>query len=108
MSRTLITNGRVIDPASGTDKKADIAIADGKVAGIGAAPAGFEADRTIDAAGCVVAPMPATLPSAMAMSAFLSVPDAGSMTRPLVISVLLMLRFLRRCSSRPCALRCRR
>ena len=54
--RTLITNGRVVDPASGTDKTADIAIADGKVAGIGAAPAGFEADRTIDASGCVVAP----------------------------------------------------
>jgi dihydroorotase len=53
---TLITNGRVIDPASGTDKKTDIAIADGKIAGIGHAPAGFKAGRTIDAAGCVVAP----------------------------------------------------
>lgn len=51
-----ITNGRVIDPASGTDKKTDIAIADGKIAGIGHTPAGFKADRTIDAAGCVVAP----------------------------------------------------
>ncbi|WP_431127505.1 dihydroorotase [Variovorax paradoxus] len=51
-----ITNGRVIDPASGTDKKADIAIADGKIAGIGNVPAGFKADRTIDAAGCVVSP----------------------------------------------------
>lgn len=51
-----ITNGRVIDPASGTDKKADIAIADGKIAGIGNVPAGFKADRTIDAAGCIVAP----------------------------------------------------
>jgi dihydroorotase len=56
MSRTLITNGRVVDPASGTDKKADIAIADGKIAGIGGIPAGFKADRTIDATGCVVAP----------------------------------------------------
>ena len=56
MSRTLITNGRVIDPASGTDKKTDIAIADGKIAGIGHTPAGFKAERTIDAAGCVVAP----------------------------------------------------
>jgi len=51
-----ILNGRVIDPASGTDKKADIAIADGKIAGIGNTPAGFKADRTIDAAGCIVAP----------------------------------------------------
>ena len=53
----LITNGRVVDPASRTDKKADIAIADGKIAGIGAGvPAGFKADRTIGAAGCIVAP----------------------------------------------------
>jgi len=52
----LISNGRVIDPASGTDKKTDIAIADGRLAGIGHAPAGFKAERTIDAAGCVVAP----------------------------------------------------
>jgi len=53
----LITNGRVVDPASRTDKKADIAIADGKISGIGAGvPAGFKADRTIDAAGCIVAP----------------------------------------------------
>ncbi|KQX24510.1 dihydroorotase [Variovorax sp. Root434] len=52
-----ITNGRVIDPASGTDKKADIAIADGKIAGIGSSiPAGFKAERTIDATGCIVAP----------------------------------------------------
>lgn len=56
MSRTLITNGRVIDPASGTDKKTDIAIADGKIADIGHTPAGFKAERTIDAAGCIVAP----------------------------------------------------
>ena len=52
-----ITNGRVVDPASGTDKKADIAIADGKIAGIGSSiPAGFKAERTIDATGCIVAP----------------------------------------------------
>ena len=53
---TLIINGRVVDPASGTDKKAGIAVADGKIAGIGSVPAGFKADRTIDAAGCIVAP----------------------------------------------------
>ena len=47
-----ITNGRVVDPASGTDQKADIAIADGKIAGIGSSiPAGFQAERTIDASG---------------------------------------------------------
>jgi hypothetical protein len=37
------------------------------------------------------------LPSAMAMSACLSVPDAGSMTRPLVRRMF-MLRYLPRCS----------
>ena len=52
----LITNGRVVDPASGTDKKADIAIADGKITSVGSVPPGFKAERTIDAAGCVVAP----------------------------------------------------
>jgi dihydroorotase len=56
MKTTLITHGRVIDPASGIDKKADIALADGKIVGIGNTPAGFKADRTIDATGCVVAP----------------------------------------------------
>jgi dihydroorotase len=56
MKTTLITHGRVIDPASGTDRKADIALADGKIVGIGNTPAGFKADRTIDATGCVVSP----------------------------------------------------
>src|SRR5687768_4536480 len=53
---TLIINGRVVDPASGTDKKADIAIADGKITSVGSVPPSFKAERTIDAAGCVVAP----------------------------------------------------
>ena len=52
----LITNGRVVDPASGLDRVADIAIADGKIRAIGALPAGFEVERTLDAAGCIVAP----------------------------------------------------
>ncbi|QFZ83342.1 dihydroorotase [Variovorax paradoxus] len=52
----LITNGRVIDPASGTDQQTDIAIADGKIAGIGHAPAGFKPERTLDATGCIVTP----------------------------------------------------
>ena len=51
----LVTHGRVVDPASGVDQQADIAIADGKIAGIGAIPAGFTAERTIDATGCIVA-----------------------------------------------------
>ena len=52
----LITHGRVIDPASGTDKKADVALADGKIVAIGNTPAGFKPDRTIDATDCIVAP----------------------------------------------------
>jgi dihydroorotase len=56
MKTTLITNGRIVDPASGTDRKADIALADGKIVGIGNTPAGFKADRTVDATGCIVAP----------------------------------------------------
>ena len=35
MHDILITNGRVIDPASGRDEIADVAIADGRVAKIG-------------------------------------------------------------------------
>ena len=54
--KTLIQNGRVIDPASGRDERADVAIAGGRIVAIGAVPAGFEAYRSIDAAGCVVAP----------------------------------------------------
>ena len=52
----LIQGGRVIDPASGFDAVADVAIADGKVFAIGAVPEGFTADTTLDATGCVVAP----------------------------------------------------
>jgi dihydroorotase len=52
----LIQGGRVIDPASGLDAVADVAIADGKILAIGSAPAGFSADTTINATGCIVAP----------------------------------------------------
>ena len=51
-----IKNGRLVDPAGGIDAVQDLYIADGKVAGIGSAPAGFTAARTIDASGLVVAP----------------------------------------------------
>ncbi len=51
-----IKNGRLIDPANKIDAERDLFIDDGKVAAIGDAPAGFIADRTIDAAGLVVAP----------------------------------------------------
>ncbi|MGH8674235.1 MAG: dihydroorotase [Burkholderiales bacterium] len=49
--RILIRGGRVIDPASGRDGIGDVFLADGKIA-----DAAGTADRTIDAAGLVVAP----------------------------------------------------
>lgn len=51
-----IKNGRLIDPANGVDRIASLYIADGKVAGIDAAPAGFTPQRTIDASGKLVIP----------------------------------------------------
>jgi dihydroorotase len=54
--KILIKNGRVVDPASGRDERADIAIAAGRVLTIGSVSADFHANRVIDAAGCVVAP----------------------------------------------------
>ncbi|MGH8853178.1 MAG: dihydroorotase [Telluria sp.] len=51
-----IKNGRVIDPANGIDAVQDLFIADGAIAALGAAPAGFTADQTLDASGLVVAP----------------------------------------------------
>ena len=50
----VIRGGRVIDPASGTDRIADLVIRDGKVAGIGAdAPSGAD---VVDASGAIVTP----------------------------------------------------
>ena len=54
--KILIQNGRVIDPASGLDQSADVAIAAGRIVAIGQAPADFSANRLIDAQGCIVAP----------------------------------------------------
>jgi dihydroorotase len=54
--KILIHNGRVIDPASGRDEAADIAIANGRILTIGRVPSDFEADRKIDAQQHVVAP----------------------------------------------------
>ena len=54
--KVLIRNGRVIDPASGRDEAADVAIAAGRILSIGQVPADFTPDRTIEADGCVVAP----------------------------------------------------
>jgi dihydroorotase len=54
--KILIQNGRVIDPASGYDQRADVAIAAGRIVAIGKAPADFVPNRSIDAKGCIVAP----------------------------------------------------
>jgi dihydroorotase len=54
--KILIRNGRVIDPASNRDEIADVAIAAGRIAAIGSAPADFQPQATIDARGCIVAP----------------------------------------------------
>ena len=53
--KILIRNGRIIDPASGRDAQADIAIASGRIVHIGAG-LDFDADRIIEAADLVVAP----------------------------------------------------
>src|SRR4051812_16826667 len=51
----LIRNGRVIDPASGTDRVADVRIEDGCVAGVGDNLSSSKAD-VYDARGMIVAP----------------------------------------------------
>ena len=51
-----IRNGRLIDPAQGVDRVTSLYMAAGKVAAIGAAPAGWSANRVIDAHDLVVAP----------------------------------------------------
>ena len=56
MTETLaVRGGRVIDPANGTDAKADVLIADGLIAEVGDG-VGKSARETLDAAGLVVCP----------------------------------------------------
>jgi dihydroorotase len=54
--RILVSNGRVIDPASGRDSKGDVLLADGRIAALDGAARGAAADRRIDATGLVVCP----------------------------------------------------
>ena len=54
--KILIQNGRVFNPASGLDQACDVALAAGRIIGIGRTPPGFEPQRTIDASGCLVLP----------------------------------------------------
>ncbi|MEJ6007863.1 dihydroorotase [Paucibacter sp. AS339] len=53
--KILIKGGRLIDPASGLDRVGDLAIANGRIVGLGEATE-FAADRVIDATGLIVAP----------------------------------------------------
>ena len=54
--KILVRNGRVVDPASGRDEMADVAIAAGRIVAVGRVPGDFDTARVIDASGCVVAP----------------------------------------------------
>ena len=54
--RLEIAHGRIVDPANGVDREGTLYIAGGTIAGVDAKPAGWKADRTIDATGLVVAP----------------------------------------------------
>jgi dihydroorotase len=51
-----IANGLLVDPAAGTERKSDLFVSGESIVAAGEAPAGFVADRVIDAAGLVVCP----------------------------------------------------
>src|SRR3954453_11575952 len=55
MTTLRIANGRVVDPANGVDQEADLWLEGNKILGIGPQPS-RTADRTLDAAGCIVSP----------------------------------------------------
>lgn len=54
--RTLIFGGRVLDPASNSDRLADIAIIDGRIADIAPNLSRSPATSLVDASGCLVVP----------------------------------------------------
>jgi len=54
--KILIRNGRVVDPASNSDRTADVAVAAGRILAIGSIPAGFAPAKVIDATACLVVP----------------------------------------------------
>jgi dihydroorotase len=51
-----IKNGHVVDTVAATTQAADLFLVDGKIAGLGSAPAGFKAEQTIDAVDCWIMP----------------------------------------------------
>ncbi len=56
MNKILIQGGRVIDPATGFDEKADVALVGPAVAAIKNIAPDFAPDTIIDASGCIVMP----------------------------------------------------
>jgi dihydroorotase len=54
--KILVRKGRVVDPARNFDATCDLALAAGRVIGVGQVPEGFTPNRVIDATGCIVAP----------------------------------------------------
>jgi dihydroorotase len=54
--RIEIRNGRVVDPAQGADRVANLCIDSGRIESIGERRGDFHADRVVDATGCVVCP----------------------------------------------------
>lgn len=54
--KTLITNGRVINPATSFDAQVDLCITADRITAIGQTDAHFAPDQVIDATGCIVAP----------------------------------------------------
>ena len=51
-----IRNARLIDPRNGLDEPLDLFVSDARIAAIGQPPAGFSADRSVDASGLIVCP----------------------------------------------------
>lgn len=73
--RIRIRNGRPVDPARKRDVSGDVYVADGRIAAVGKAPAGFTADLEIDAAGAWV------IPGLVDLSARFREPGAGHKAR---------------------------
>lgn len=72
----LITNGRIIDPASDFDSVAELAIHKNKIVGVGASiPTDFNATEVIDAQGCWI------LPGIIDLGAYLREPGQENKTR---------------------------
>lgn len=56
MLSLLIKNGRIVDPASGLDEKADLWVRDGKIAALSPSLSAGDPDNVIDASGLLVTP----------------------------------------------------